>query len=134
MRKAMYILASIVIGVVVFTLLYMQWSHYTFVDRSIRADTGIDRYEIVSKGHSAFDWYANMRIGEGDATRLLDRYPFSQGFSKAVLVRELANPYVSDCSTCWYYLDDKGHGPYDYRLFILSGDKKQLTMYELFGN
>jgi hypothetical protein len=134
MKKAIYALVGILIVAFVATWLYLQWAHSTFVDRSIRAYTGIGAYTVLEKGHSDYDWYASLRISENDGAKLLNKYPFRQGFSKAVLVRKLANPHVSDCPSCWYYLDDKGHGPYDYRLFLLSGDKEQLTVYELFGN
>ncbi|WP_263357977.1 hypothetical protein [Acidicapsa ligni] len=134
MKKALYGILGVLVVAFVATWLYLQWAHATFVDRSIRAYTGIDTYTISGKEHSAYDWYASLRISENDGTKLLQKYPFRQGFSKAVLVRKLANPYVNDCPSCWYYLDDKGRGPYDYRLFILSGDKERLTVYELFGN
>ena len=134
MKKALYALVGVLIIAFVGTWLYLQWAHATFVDRSIKAYTGIDRYTILRKEHSDYDWYASLRISENDGAKLLHKYTFNQGFSKDVLVRKLANPYVNDCPQCWYYLDDKGHGQYDYRLFLLSGDKEQLTVYELFGN
>lgn len=134
MKKAIYVIMSILVGLVGLVALYLQWKHYTFIDQSIRSYTGIKTYEVSSKEHSEYDWYAHIRIQEADGENLMHKYPFRESFSKAVLIRKLANPYVNDCPTCWYYLDDKGHGPYDYKLFILSGDKKQLTIYELFGN
>lgn len=134
MRKSIYILVGIFFVGVASILLYRQWDSATLVDRCIKSYTGLQNYEVVTKKLSAYDWFAKIKIIDRDGENVLTRYPFHKGFSKGVLSGKLENPYVSDCPTCWYYLEDRGHGPYGYRLYILAADQRELDIYEQFGN
>jgi len=116
---------------------HLGWLHDTYVDRSIRAYVVTDDYQILNQAHSEYDWFGTARISQGEGEALLKNHPFHPGFSKGILAGKLDNPYVSDCPACWSYLEDGGdstHHSYQYKLYILSPDKQQLMLYELFGS
>jgi len=108
--------------------------HETYIDRAIRSYARIYRYKIIQKVHDDYQWYCKVSIDETDGQRLLGLYPFKHGYNTKVLGSKMDNNYVKDCSDCWYYLDDKRHGVYGYVLYSLKGNKKQLEIYEEFGD
>lgn len=120
----------IVIGVIG----YIEFLNFTYVDRTIKKNTQIKSYVFIQKVHDNHQWYAKITISKDDGENLFKLYHFSYGYNTKVIAGKSQNDYIKDCPNCWYYLDDKGHGVYGYVLYCLSEDKKQLEVYQEFGD
>lgn len=113
---------------------YVEFLTLTYVDRTIKNYTQIRSYTILQKVHDNHQWYAKITISEEAGESLFRLHHFSYSYNAKVIAGKPQNDYIKDCSNCWYYFDDKGHGVYGYVLYCLSEDKKQLQVYEEFGN
>ncbi|WP_179416109.1 hypothetical protein HDF19_08505 [Mucilaginibacter sp. E4BP6] len=134
MKRNTKITLGIASAIVVGVLGYLEFLNITYVNRTIKAYTLINDYALTQKAHDSHQWYAQMSISESDGERLLHLHHFKQGYNTKVIAGKSQNDYIKDCPNCWYYLDDKGHGIYGYVLYCLSENKKQLEIYEEFGD
>ena len=113
---------------------YINLPFITYVDRTIKSNTHINNYSIIEKVHNNNEWYAKINISPNDGEALLNRYPFKYGYTAKVIAGKVQQDYIKDCSGCSYYVNDKGVGLYGYVLYCLSGNKKQLEIYQAFGD
>jgi hypothetical protein len=134
MKRAAYLIASLVVASVIALMLYWHWLFIKYPEHAVTEYTGITNLQTLQKAHSDYDWYIKANLSPSDGERALKRHPFQPGFHREILQGKLDNPYLTDCHTCWSYFEGRGHGPYGYVLMIVSEDKKQLQMYELFGD
>jgi hypothetical protein len=134
MKRIAFTTAGVLVTIAIALTVYWHSLFLKFPEHTVTAYTGITNQRTVQKVHSDYDWYLRSDIQASDGERVLKRYAFKSGFSRDVLQGKLDNAYVADCQDCWSYYEGKGHGPYGYVLIVLSADKKQLQMYELFGD
>jgi hypothetical protein len=113
---------------------YLAILNITYVNRTIKKYTLINEYTLIEKVHDNHQWYAKLSISRVDGERLSKLHNFKYGYTAKVIAGKSQNDYIKDCANCWYYLDDKNHGVYGYVLYCLSEDKKQLEIYEEFGD
>lgn len=133
-RRAAFLIASALAAFIIAFALYFHWKFVTYPEHAVTNFTGIQYYQTLQKVHSDYDWYIRVNVRPSDSERLLARYPFQTGFSRKVLQGRIDGQHVADCPECWSYFESKGHGIYGYILLVLSADKKQLQMYEFFGD
>jgi hypothetical protein len=104
------------------------------VDRTIKSRTYISNYSIIEKVHDNEECYAKISISQKDGEALFKRSPFKKGYTNKVIAGKAQQAYIKDCPDCWYYIIDGESGIYSYTLYCLSADKKQLEIYECFGD
>jgi len=120
-------------------LAFIAWWIYTdhafrnYPDNSVRRITGVRHFTVLQKTHTDSDWHETIEINPQDADKVLREYPFKPGYANAVVEGRYVPDYLHDCLTCSYYFK-KEHGPYEYLLLVLSEDKKDLFVYEEFGD
>ncbi|HEY8783998.1 MAG TPA: hypothetical protein VIM16_20380 [Mucilaginibacter sp.] len=134
MKRKIKITLGVASIIVIGVIGYLEYLNVTYVDRTIKTYTQINKYTVIQKVHDNHQWYSKIIISKGDGEKLLKLYHFKYGYNVKVIAGKSQNDYVNDCADCWYYLDDKGHGVYGYVLYCLSEDKKQLEIYEEFGD
>lgn len=134
MKKNIRLLVLAVSIIVIGVIAYLKFLNVTYVDRTVRKYTRIKDYSIEEKLHDDHQWYAKMLVNVKDGESLFRLYPFKYGYNTKVIAGKSQNNYIKDCTDCWYYLDDKKQGVYGYTLYCLSGDKKQLEIYQEFGD
>ena len=134
MKRKIKITLGVASIIVIGIIGYLEYLYETYVDRTIKAYTQINNYTVVQKVHDDHQWYSKIIISKEDGEKLLNLYHFKYDYNVQAIRGNFPNDYINDCADCWYYLDDKGHGVYGYVLYCLSENKKQLEIYEQFGD
>ena len=133
MKKLLLAILVIAIACLLATSLYWRWRYDTFVGRTMRQYTGLVDLRVLSKAHDDASWFAFAHLSKKDEDRLLNKYPFARGFSRAVLKGKYADHEIVDCAGCYYYFDDKNGAAYRYLLILVDTQTDELVISEVFG-
>jgi hypothetical protein len=113
---------------------YWQYLFDFYPEHAVTAFMGTTEHLSIAKRHSEYDWYIQVAIPPGLGDTLLRRHSFHTGYDPDITKGKIPVSEINACKGCWSYYEDKGHGIYGYLLAVLSPDKKELRLYELFGN
>jgi hypothetical protein len=131
-RRVLYLIFSGVLALAIALGAYSHWLFVSCPERAVTKFVGAEKHRTLAKAHSDYDWYIEVALQPGDGEAIMKRYAFRPGYSREILAGRIDDSHIRSCQACWSYMEAKG--PYDYVLAVLSSDKMNLQLYEVFGD
>jgi len=132
--RAVLIVAAVVFLGCVGLAIYGQYLFEFYPEHAVTAFMGTTEHRTTAKRHSEYDWYIQVAISSGQGDSLLRRHSFHPGYAPSITGSKIPSPDIPTCTGCWTYYEDQGRGIFGYLLAVLSQDKKELQLYEFFGD
>ena len=134
MRKPLYLTVILLLVLGIGAAAYWMYVYALYPEHVVTKFVNSTDHQTVAKRHSSHDWYIRAAIRPDDGEAAMRRYAFREGYSPEMLDGKIDESHIVACQVCWSYVESKGHGPYGYRLVVIGAEKKDLQMYELFGD
>jgi len=131
-KRVLYLIFTGVLALAIALGAYSHWLFVSYPERAVTKFVGTEHHRTLAKAHSDHDWYIEVALQPGDGEATMKRHPFRPAYSHELLAGRIDDSHIRDCQTCWSYMEAKGQ--YGYVLAVLSSDKMNLQLYEVFGD